>query len=553
MSFGFSIGDFIKIYELAKDITTACRDGPREFREVRAEIKALQTTLKRLCDDAAAEDSLLNKKGTARKQELLDIVANCGEVLWSVQEFIDKHSALEACEKRYVQEAPTDHSKPPEEPASVWPIYEFEQTNSSKKRKRATPIRRIWHARKVGSKDLTIVTGRLTFYVSCIAAFLQSLEGSTIVRIERKVDLIYQKLVQQDVDATASGFGGSATSARSGDTGSSASSNVSVAESVRSKLKTNEDDVWRDLKQALTENGIAIGDLATYKQDIIAYMKNKLDEELGGSSDAASSWVRSGHPQPKPEVGSSHAASSWLYSGSPQSKPEVGSSDVGWSWVHPAPPQPKYEGFVIMQSLQVGEYLNNAEEISANSTALTVRLAHFSTGWLGHHDCKGFIVVFELELPYWFILDSISFQIAAAPPPDLPNGDPYIPASTIYGKHIARHEGRRGSWDVSQGPVTNCRDTVVVCCSWERARSLVSSTHSEAAPRCVVGFIMAMSKTLPDSSTRPRLFFRSHRKYRNHAADRSASYAELPAGTFAKELDRDEIERAVNDVSRPWL
>ena len=77
MSFGFGVSDFLKIYELARDITVACRNGPREFREVRAESRALQSTLKRLYEDAADEQSLLNTKGKERKQDLLDIVGSC--------------------------------------------------------------------------------------------------------------------------------------------------------------------------------------------------------------------------------------------------------------------------------------------------------------------------------------------------------------------------------------------------------------------------------------------------------------------------------------------
>ena len=224
MSFGFGVGDFLAVSRLAKGVFEACKDGPREYKEISREAKSMRYAINSLSNDVQDPHSLLNTKGVKRKPELVEIIKNCDTTMQEVQAMIDKHSSLKS-----------EHGK----------------------------FTRVWDAYKVGSSDLDFLRGKLTFYTSIISMFLLSLEGSAVARIERKVDRIYARMLQDDVVQAQQ-------------------SSISVAStaSLLSQLETNEDDVWAILKTELLAEDIAMAHIMSNKEDIIEYIESLIANEV---------------------------------------------------------------------------------------------------------------------------------------------------------------------------------------------------------------------------------------------------------------------------------
>lgn len=218
MSFGFGVGDFIAVSKIAKGVYEACKDGPREYREISREAKSMRYAIDSLSNEAQDPLSLLNTKGVKRKPKLVEIIENCETTMQEVQNMIDKHSSLK-----------DDRGK----------------------------LIRVWDAYKVGSSDLDSLRGKLTFHTSIISIFLLSLEGSALARIEWKVDKIYARMLQDDI-----------TQAQQ--------SSISLASttSFLSQLDTNEDDVWTILKTELLAEDISMAHTMSNKEDIIEYIKS---------------------------------------------------------------------------------------------------------------------------------------------------------------------------------------------------------------------------------------------------------------------------------------
>lgn len=70
MAFGFSVGDFLAVLEIAKGVYDACKDGSAEYKELCSETKSMRYAIQSLSNDARDPDSLLNRKGFNRKNEL---------------------------------------------------------------------------------------------------------------------------------------------------------------------------------------------------------------------------------------------------------------------------------------------------------------------------------------------------------------------------------------------------------------------------------------------------------------------------------------------------
>ena len=225
MSFGFGASDFFLVLHLTTSIITACKNGPKEYHEACSEVRAMQMIVERLRDDADDPYSILNSRGSPRKQELLDIIQNCGNVLAQLQALINKHSRLEL--------------------------------------NRPGSIERIWHAHRVATADLGLFAQRMSFYVGCISLFLQSLEGSVMMRMAQKIDELHAKLLPLEGDQTMD----------------ERRSVVSVAESVRSRLDTDEEGAWQDIKKDLLSEDISAATLAMYRAEIIELLKRRIDEE----------------------------------------------------------------------------------------------------------------------------------------------------------------------------------------------------------------------------------------------------------------------------------
>ena len=229
MSFGYSVGDFLACLKLAKSVYDACKDGPKEYKAIVGEVKCMSYILDRLHEDARDSQSLINRKGSVRKSELLHIIKNCEATLKEVEAITNDRSSL--------------------------------RKDSGRK------IRRVWDAYHVGSADLDSLRGRLTFNTSVINAFLSSLKGASLTRIESKIDQIYVQLCQ---------------SRKAGD-GSSVMSNASVEtlDSVLSQIENHEDDAWNLIRRELQTEDIFSDQIEAHRDSIVSRIKSIV---RGGSS-----------------------------------------------------------------------------------------------------------------------------------------------------------------------------------------------------------------------------------------------------------------------------
>lgn len=222
MSFGFSVGDFLDVLRIARSVYQACKDGPKEYREIASEAKSIQFVLNCLCEDAKNPNSLLNAKGVDRKDELMELVNNCKTTMEIFQVLVDKRSVLK------------DDSK--------------------------GGVKRIWHAYRTGNANLDSVRGKFTLHANCIQCFLHSLEGPSLVRIEQKINDIYARMLQDDAKEDAK----SSISYRS----------TTSMVSVLSQIDTNEEDAWALIKKELLAENISMVQLMTHKDTIIEYVKS---------------------------------------------------------------------------------------------------------------------------------------------------------------------------------------------------------------------------------------------------------------------------------------
>ena len=242
MSFGFSVGDFFAVLKICQGVYEALKDGPDEYKELQGEMKSLRYAIQSLSDDAKDPESLLNRKGSGRKAELMDVIANCERTMREMQDLVDKHSSL-----------------------------------SDEGEKQGRRVRRVWDAYRIGGADLDSLRGKLTFHTSTISMFLISLEGSAIGRMERLLEKIAARVLQEE-----------AFHARQSQT-----SLVSTASSVLEQIETQEDDVWARLKDELLVANVSSAHMMAHREEIIEYIKSLL---MNGVSTNAEMSVRKEPP-----------------------------------------------------------------------------------------------------------------------------------------------------------------------------------------------------------------------------------------------------------------
>jgi archaellum component FlaF (FlaF/FlaG flagellin family) len=250
MSFGYSVGDFLAILQLAKHIVDACRDGPSEFRELNREIQSFEIVIQRISTDAKNPQSRLNRKGTARKKDFDQIVENCKITMEEIRKFVDKHSAIDRSDGGA-----------------------------------AGAVRRVWNSYQVGSEDLNNMRGKLIFWISCINSFLNSLDPAAQTRIEHKLDLLMEKLGLASLDA-----------------GVSNNSVASVSSVFTFHGGSPDEDSWNLIQRGLLAEGVAESDIDDNKEKIIQYVKDlvigslptsSMENSIHNATSATQAWTKS--------------------------------------------------------------------------------------------------------------------------------------------------------------------------------------------------------------------------------------------------------------------
>ncbi|CZR68820.1 related to serine/threonine protein phosphatase PP1 [Phialocephala subalpina] len=101
MSFGFSIGDFIALTQLASNVVSGARRACGAHDELTREMTSLHIVLRRLESEVAKPNSILNSDNAERKAELAELVEYCEKVLRVLDNILEKYNGLPE-EKRKV-------------------------------------------------------------------------------------------------------------------------------------------------------------------------------------------------------------------------------------------------------------------------------------------------------------------------------------------------------------------------------------------------------------------------------------------------------------------
>lgn len=142
MSFGFGVGDFLAVGNLAWRVYRSCKDLTEEFQEACREALTIHTVIRELQDEATDPQSPLNSRGALRKQELVQLIKNLERTLRELDEIVTKYQGL------------------------------------------ARRERRIWDQLRLATEDLDKIRRKLTFHITAINAFTSSLSRGTLAHIE---------------------------------------------------------------------------------------------------------------------------------------------------------------------------------------------------------------------------------------------------------------------------------------------------------------------------------------------------------------------------------
>ncbi|MCJ1272192.1 hypothetical protein MMC22_012100 [Lobaria immixta] len=95
MGFGYSVGDFVAIGQLAWKIYKVCKDAPESFKNIAQEVLSLHAVLKEL------EETYSDANFSAAQQSRLRIVGDgCRAVLEDLQGLVDRYKSLDTKTKR---------------------------------------------------------------------------------------------------------------------------------------------------------------------------------------------------------------------------------------------------------------------------------------------------------------------------------------------------------------------------------------------------------------------------------------------------------------------
>jgi hypothetical protein len=101
MSFGFSIGDFIQVAQLASNVVSGAHKACGAHDGLTREVNSLHTVLRQLEREVAKPNSILKSEHAERKAELATLVEHCYKVLEVLDSILEKYNGLSK-EKRKV-------------------------------------------------------------------------------------------------------------------------------------------------------------------------------------------------------------------------------------------------------------------------------------------------------------------------------------------------------------------------------------------------------------------------------------------------------------------
>ncbi|CZR50187.1 uncharacterized protein PAC_00059 [Phialocephala subalpina] len=94
MSFGYSVGDFLALTQLAYKVVQSSRKACGAHDELTRDVTNLHIMLQRLELEKSRPESLLNRSDDNRREELADLSSGCHRVLRVLSQILEKYNAL---------------------------------------------------------------------------------------------------------------------------------------------------------------------------------------------------------------------------------------------------------------------------------------------------------------------------------------------------------------------------------------------------------------------------------------------------------------------------
>jgi len=98
MSFGFGVGDFLAVSQLAFTLYRQCylvaRGAPQEFQSLVAELTTLSTSIRLLQDEVADENSVLVQSGEDRLRVMKEMIDRVEGTLKQLEKLAGKYAKL---------------------------------------------------------------------------------------------------------------------------------------------------------------------------------------------------------------------------------------------------------------------------------------------------------------------------------------------------------------------------------------------------------------------------------------------------------------------------
>ncbi|KUJ14967.1 uncharacterized protein LY89DRAFT_540000, partial [Mollisia scopiformis] len=223
MSFGYSIGDFIILTQIAYNTVQNALKACGVHDKLTREVNSLRLVLNRLQVEVSKPDSILNQKEDNRRKELATLAGDCRRVLNILTQILEKYNAL-SDEKRSV--------------TKLWQRFRFGSGES---------------------QDLGKIRGEVSSYTQAISLFLNMLAIGSQGKVEAYMDAHGEEL--RDIKQSLHWV--------------TASLQARGTHEEKSILTTYPDDdklVWKAFRKELIMEGFSSRTLGRHKKVIKKYV-----------------------------------------------------------------------------------------------------------------------------------------------------------------------------------------------------------------------------------------------------------------------------------------
>jgi hypothetical protein len=223
MSFGFSVGDFVTIFQLAWDVVQNSRRACGAHDELTREVTGLHVVLQRLDTEIKNPMSLINRTNDGRKEELGQILEGCNRLLKVTHKVLEKYNAL------------------------------------SDEKRRTT---RLWQKIRFGNgelKDMAKVRQEISTYTSAITLFLNLLSMGSQGRVEEHMENHSEEL--RELRKSLNWITSSLQAASGNRDGS-----------ILTSYADDDKAIWKAFRRELVEEGFSSRVLSKHKELIKDYV-----------------------------------------------------------------------------------------------------------------------------------------------------------------------------------------------------------------------------------------------------------------------------------------